>query len=64
MRTAEINCGYTDADMQLQSNISLPSCGYAVVEVLPTSCEVAIAYRKKFARALSKTLQLFLDEFL
>ncbi len=41
------NCG--NAEMQLQRNISLKSWGYAVVEVLPSSCKIAIVDIKKVA---------------
>ncbi len=35
------------AELRLRSNISLKSCGIAIVEVLPSSCGIAIADSKK-----------------
>jgi hypothetical protein len=32
---------------ELQSNLSLKSCGIAIAEVLPSSCGIAIADSKK-----------------
>jgi hypothetical protein len=39
------DCGI--AELRLRSNISLKSCGIVIVEVLPSSCGIAIADSKK-----------------
>ncbi len=46
------NCDCRIAELRLQSNISLKSCGIAIAELLPSSC-VALRLRtqKKVARA-------------
>ncbi len=41
------NCDCGIAELQLRSNISLKSCSIAIVEVLPSSCVIAIANSKK-----------------
>jgi hypothetical protein len=39
--TKNCDCGITE--LRLRSNISLKSCGIAIVEVFPSSCGIAIA---------------------
>jgi hypothetical protein len=54
VRTAEksSDCGHTG--LLLRTNISLKSCGYEVLEVLPTSWGVAIADLKRYAHLCKK----------
>jgi hypothetical protein len=45
------NCDCEIAELRLRSNIALKSCGIAIEEVFPSSCEIAISDSKKAARA-------------
>jgi hypothetical protein len=41
------NCDCGIAELRLQSNMSLKSCGIAIAEELPSSCGIVIADSKK-----------------